>query len=87
MNCVQESIANNVQNIPAAHFNEKILFSVQVQINTNDLSTRRIPFSFPVAIGSERVIFQLLAATFVKVKKKGTTVLLIDTVIIITEDI
>ena len=73
--CVQEAIAKIVQTLPAAHFNEKILFSVQVQINTNDLSQRRIPLSFPVTIGSEKVIFQLLAATFVKVKK-GTTTLI-----------
>ena len=47
-----------------------------MQINTNDLSTRRIPFSFPVAIGSDKVIFQLSAATFVKVKRKVTTTLI-----------
>ena len=76
MDCVQEANAKNVQKLPAAHFNENILFSVQVQINTNDLSTRRVPFSFPVAIGSEKVIFQLLAATFVKVKRKVTTTLI-----------
>ena len=75
MDCVQEAIAINVQTLPAAHFNEKILFSVQVQLNTNDLSQRRIPLSFPVTIGSEKVIFQLLAATFVKVKKVTTTLI------------
>ena len=46
-----------------------------MQLNTNDLSTRRIPLSFPVRIGSEKVIFQLLAATFVKVKKVTTTLI------------
>ena len=48
---------------------------MQVQINTNDLSQRRIPLSFPVTIGSVKVIFQLLAATFVKVKKVTTTLI------------
>ena len=70
MDCIQEAILKKVQTIPAAHFNENILFSVQLQLNTNEFSTRRIPLSFPVKIGSERVIFQLLAATFEKVKKK-----------------
>ena len=75
MDCVQEAITKIVQTLPAAHFNEKILFSVQVQINTNNLFQRRIPLSFPVTIGSEKVIFQLLAATFVKVKKVTTTLI------------
>ncbi len=70
MDCIQEAILKKVQTIPAEYFCENILFSVQVQLNTNELSTRRIPLSFPVMIGSERVIFQLLAATFEKVKKK-----------------
>jgi len=76
MDCIQEAIAKTVQTIPAEHFSEHILFSVQVQLKTNELSTRRIPLSFPVKIGSERVIFQLLAATFEKVKKKVTTTLI-----------
>ena len=73
MDCIQEAILKKVQTIPAEHFSENILFSVQVQLNTNELSTRRIPLSFPVKIGSEKVIFQLLAATFEKVKKKVPT--------------
>ena len=76
MDCIQEAILKKVQTIPAAHFNENILFSVQLQLNTNELSTRRIPLSFPVEIGTETVIFQLLAATFEKVKKKVTTTLI-----------
>ena len=90
MDCIQEAILKKVQTIPAAHFNENILFSVQLQLNTNEFSTRRIPLSFPVEIGTDRVIFQLLAATFEKVKKKEqllSSVLLIDTVLIIGEDI
>ena len=90
MDCIQEAIEKKVQTIPAADFSENILFSVQVQLKTNELSTRRIPLSFPVKIGSEKVIFQLLAATFEKVKKKYqllSSVLLIDTVLIIAEDI
>jgi hypothetical protein len=31
MDCIQEAIAKKVQTIPAAHFNENILFSVQLQ--------------------------------------------------------
>jgi hypothetical protein len=90
MDCIQEAIAKKVQTIPAAHFNENILFSLQLQLMTNEFSTRRIPLSFPVEIGTKRVIFQLLAATFEKVKKKEqllSSVLLIDTVLIIAEDI
>jgi hypothetical protein len=76
MDCIQEAILKKVQTFPAEYFSENILFSVQVQLNTNELSTRRIPLSFPVKIGSEKVIFQLLAATFEKVKKKVPTTLI-----------
>ena len=77
MDCIHEAVAANVQKIPTERFNEKFLFSVQVMLNTTDFSTRRIPLSFPLVIGSEKVIFQLLAATFVKGKSTGKKTTLI----------
>ena len=77
MDCIHEAVAANVQKIPTERFNEKFLFSVQVMLNTTDFSTRRIPLSFPLVIGTEKVIFQLLAATFVKGKSTGKKTTLI----------
>ena len=77
MDCIYEAVAANVQKIPTERFNEKFLFSVQVMLNTTDFSTRRIPLSFPLVIGTEKVIFQLLAATFVKGKSTGKKTTLI----------
>jgi hypothetical protein len=77
MDCIHEAVTANVQKIPTERFNEKFLFSVQVMLNTTDFSTRRIPLSFPLVIGLEKVIFQLLAATFVKGKSTGKKTTLI----------